>query len=76
MYKEYRTKRKITQEKLAELINIDIRSYQDIESKKSVPLVSTFAKIVFALDISNEDIIKQLKEYSKISKKKGKKNIE
>lgn len=73
MFKQYRKKIKMTQEKISELANIDIRNYQKIEADEAMPLASTFAKIVFALEMPKEEIIKELEYCSKIEKKKGKK---
>ncbi len=67
MFKEYRLLRGYTQEKLAELTNIDTRNIQRIENENHLPNIVSFAKLVFALQISNEDIIKYLKAVSKES---------
>ncbi len=75
MFKEYRLKKNLTQDQLAELVNIDIRSYQDIEAGRTIPLASTYAKIVLVLELNSKDIQKTLEYYSKINKKKGKKEI-
>lgn len=76
MFKQYRKNKGITQEKIAELANIDIRNYQKIEADEAIPLANTFAKIAFALDMTKEEIIKELEYCSKIDKKKGKNKIE
>ncbi len=76
MYKKYRKKLNLTQYNVAEIANIDIRTYQRIEAYDIIPLVSTFAKITSALQFSNEDIMNELNKYSKTAKKKGKDKIE
>lgn len=76
MFKQYRKRLGLTQEKIAELANIDIRNYQKIESDDVIPLANTFAKIAFSLNMSEEEIIKELKYCSKINHKKGKNKIE
>lgn len=76
MFKQYRKNHNITQEKIAELANIDIRNYQKIESDEAIPLASTFARIAFGLDMTKEEIINELEYCSKIDKKKGKNKIE
>ena len=73
MFKKYREAKGLTQEKLSELVDIDIRTYQKIEADEIVPLVNTFAKISLALNLDDKDIIKELKECAKIVKKKGRK---
>lgn len=62
MFKKYREAKGLTQEKLSELVDIDIRTYQKIEADETVPLVNTFAKISLALNLDDKDIIKELKE--------------
>lgn len=76
MYKKYRKELNLTQDNVAEIANIDIRTYQRIEAYDIVPLVSTFAKIALALQFSEEDIIQELNKYSRSNKKKGKNKIE
>lgn len=71
MFKKYREAKGLTQEKLSELVDIDIRTYQKIEADETVPLVNTFAKISLALNLDDKDIIKELKECAKIVKKKA-----
>ncbi len=65
MFKEYRIKRGYTQEKLAELTDIDPRNIQRIENENHLPNIISFAKLVLVLEISDEDIIKYLKKISK-----------
>lgn len=62
MIKEYRKKKKITQEKLAELLDISPRQLQRIENGSSETSLKTLKKIIKVLDISDEDIVKFLKK--------------
>ncbi len=75
MFKNYRLSKepKITQEKLAEKIDIEVRTYQEIESGRSIPLATTFSKIILSLNLSNEEIMKVIKYYASLDNKKGKK---
>ena len=60
--RENRIKKKITQEKLAELIDVSPRQMQRIENNESSTKISTLRKIIKELEISNDDIIKIIKE--------------
>ena len=60
--REYRIKKKITQEKLAELIDVSPRQMQRIENNESSTKISTLRKIIKELDISDDDIIKIIKK--------------
>lgn len=62
MIKEYRKKRKITQEKLAELLDISPRQLQRIENGSSETSLKTLKKLIKVLDISDEDIVDFLKK--------------
>ena len=68
MLKEYRKKKKISQEKLEELTNIDRKTIFRIENDLNIPLLDTFAKICIALEMSNEEIGKEVRKI--INKKK------
>ena len=61
MIREYRMKHKVSQEELAEEICISNRHLQRLEHNEENTRLSTFKKIVKALDISDEEIIKFLK---------------
>ena len=65
MFKEYRIKRKITQEKLADLTNLDTRTIQRIENNERTPSRESFSKLGKAVDISEEDVIKYIKEFTR-----------
>lgn len=62
MLKEYRLKKNITQEQLAELINITPRQLQRIESGESRPSLKTLKLLIEILEISDEDVVKFIKE--------------
>ena len=62
MLKEYRIKKNITQEELAELLNITPRQVQRIESGASRPSLKTLKLLIEILEISDEDVIKIIKE--------------
>lgn len=71
MLKEERLKKGYTQEKLAELTNIDPRTILRIEKDFTMPKVDTYAKLVIALELTNEEIGENIR---KISLMKGEKN--
>lgn len=56
MLKEERIKNNYTQEKLAELSGIDPRTILRIEKNETIPKIDTYAKIVLALGMTNEEI--------------------
>ena len=62
MLKEYRIKKKISQEKLEELTNLDRKTIFRIENNLNMPLVDTFAKIAIALEMTNEEIGKEIRK--------------
>lgn len=64
MLLEYRKRKKISREVLAKLVGIDARTIYRIEKDISIPLVDTYAKIVLALNMSDEEIINNLKKIS------------
>jgi len=57
---EYRKRLNISRKKLADLINVDERTIFRIEHDTSIPLVDTYAKIVKALELSEEEVYKEL----------------
>ncbi len=62
MLKEYRKRAKISQEKLEEITNLDRKTIFRIENDLNIPLLDTFAKIVIALNMSDEEIAKEVKK--------------
>ncbi len=53
--KEIRKRKKISQEKLAEMVMMNHRSIVRLENSQSVPTVETLEKIAVALDVSISD---------------------
>ena len=62
MLKEKKKKKNITQEELAELLNITPRQVQRIESGESRPSLKTLKLLIEILEISCEDVVKIIKE--------------
>lgn len=68
MLKEYRKLRNYTQEKLADLSGVEPRTILRIEKDLTVPKVDTYAKLVVALNLTDEEIGQHIR---KICLKKG-----
>ena len=62
MIREYRIKRGLTQEQLAELLDISTRHLQRIEANFYCTRIDMLVKIINVLNISDEDIINLLKD--------------
>ena len=62
MIRENRLKKKMTQEQLAEKVDISWRQLQRIEKNEDETRVQTLKKLVSALDIPSEEIIEYLKQ--------------
>lgn len=62
MIRQYRLKKKLSQEELAEEIGITWRHLQRLEYNEENTRVSTFKKIVKALDVPDEEIIRFIKK--------------
>lgn len=56
MLKEERKKKNYTQEKLSEMSGIDPRTILRIEKNLTIPKIDTYAKLVIALELTNEEI--------------------
>ena len=56
MLKEFRERKKITLEKLADISGIDRKTIFRIENDICRPRIDNYAKIVIALDMTNEEI--------------------
>ena len=61
IFKTYRIKMGMTQEQLAEKIEITWRQMQRIEKEKSSPSMQTLKKLVIVLNISDEDLANYIK---------------
>lgn len=62
MIKKYRKIHNLTQEKLAELLDISPRQLQRIESGQTETSLKTLKKLIKILDISDEDIVNYKKK--------------
>ena len=71
MLKEYRQRKNISQEDLEKLTNLDRKTIFRIENDLNMPLLDTFAKIVTALNLSDEEIVKEVKKTIKNHKMKN-----
>ena len=54
--KEYSENRKLTQDKLAEMVGIDPKHLSRIENGRNYPSLETLEKILDSLDVSYEEI--------------------
>ncbi len=61
MFKKYRIKKGLTQEKEAELLGISTRHLQRIEKEDNLPSLELLKKMIKLLNISDEDISNFLK---------------
>lgn len=68
MLEEYRQRAKITQEKLSELTGMDRKTIFRIENDKSIPKIDSYAKIVIALNMTNEEIGEHIRKMANIDK--------
>ncbi len=68
MLKEYRIKKNISLERLVFLTKLDIKTILKIENNLIIPSVDTFGKIVIALEMTNEEIVKEIIKISFCSK--------
>lgn len=62
MLKEYRLRKNISQEKLEKMTNIDRKTIFRIENDLNTPLLDTFAKMVVALNLSDKEIVNEVKK--------------
>ena len=62
MLKEFRERKKITQEKLADITGIDRKTIFRIENDINIPKVDSYAKIVVALGMTNDEIAEDIKK--------------
>lgn len=61
MIKQFRKKMNLSQEEFAEEIGISVRHLQRLEKNDENTRLSTFKRIVKALDIPDDEIIKFIK---------------
>lgn len=67
MIKEYRIKNNLTQEQLAEKLNISWRHLQRLEQQEDKTTIKTLRKIISVLNIPPEDILEYLKDKTPMS---------
>ena len=65
MLKEYRIRKGLSQEQLEKLTDIDRKTIFRIENDLNTPLVTTFVKITKALNLTDQEIINELKQIEK-----------
>ena len=54
--KEIRKRKRISQEKLAELVGMNTRSILRLENAQSIPTIDTLSKVTMALDVNIVDL--------------------
>lgn len=54
--KELRKKRGYSQEKLAEIVDVNFRTIQRIETGKNIPTLETLVKLAQALEVTMKDL--------------------
>ena len=57
---EYRKRKKISRKVLADMIGVDERTIFRIEHGTSIPLIDTYAKMVFALKMTDKEAYDEL----------------
>lgn len=72
MLKKERIKKGYTQEKLSEITKVDPRTILRIEKNLTTPKVDTYAKIVVALQMSNEEIGENIRKIAMKGEKEWK----
>ena len=65
MLKEYRIRKGLSQEQLEKLTDIDRKTIFRIENDLNTPLIKTFVKITKALNLTDQEIISELKRIEK-----------
>lgn len=55
--KQYRKIKKLTQEKLAEMVDLDVRQIARLEANESIPSVTTILKFCDVFEITPNDIL-------------------
>ena len=55
--KELRQARNLTQEEMAELIEVSPKTYRNYEAGKTKPRVETFKRIVIALETTADELL-------------------
>ena len=55
--KKVRLERNLTQEQLAKLIEVNLRTYKGYENGKTLPRIAVIRKLCIALDISSDELL-------------------
>jgi transcriptional regulator with XRE-family HTH domain len=55
--KELRQARGLTQEQLAKLIGVNLRTYKRYEEGKTTPMISIYKRIVIALETTSDELL-------------------
>lgn len=55
--REIRLKRNMTEKQLAELIGIQLRTYKNYETGKTIPRIQTLRKLSITLNISSDELL-------------------
>ncbi len=71
MLREYRTRKKMSQEELEAKTNIDRKTIFRIENDLNMPLVDTFGKIAIALEMTDKEIAEEVKKATQKGKRKS-----
>ena len=71
MLKEERKSKGYTQEKLSELTGVDPRTILRIEKNITIPKIDTYAKLVIALNMSNEEIGEHIRKVALINEERS-----
>ncbi len=71
MLKEERKAKGYTQEKLSELTGVDPRTILRIEKNITIPKIDTYAKLVIALNMSNEEIGEHIRKVALINEERS-----
>lgn len=70
MFKEYRELRKITQDELTNITNLDKRTIQRVENEEQLPNLISFARLVKALNITDKDVLTYIDKISNLNNTK------
>lgn len=62
MLKEYREKKGMTQEQIADITGIDRKTIFRIENDKNITSIYNYAKIVVALGMTNDEIAENIRK--------------
>lgn len=72
MLSEYKEKNKISYDKLQELTNVDRQNIYRTIKDLTIPKIDTFGKICIALNMTNEEIGKEIRKFITEKEKRNK----